>query len=368
MIPLRIKVDANADEPFVVRLRSLEGWAADDIWFAVDARDVVLERVSEAAVYRGEGGSIRIHGIDPSHVDGDVLLVNPRRGVADRLVRASSPHNTFLVTERCDQLCVMCSQPPKAHHVDMFPHFETAALLAPEGATIGISGGEPTLYKEELLNFLERTMEKRQDLRFHILTNGQHFEEADMSTMRSLERERIILGVPLYASKPEVHDEIVGKEGAHSRLMESLGFLCRAGAQVELRTVLMDPNAFGLPALARFITTTLPFVQTWAIMQLESIGYARQNWQRLFYDSSVGFDVIGRALDLVRSRGIDAQLYNFPLCTVPAAYRHLSPPTISDWKRAYLDECQGCAIQGRCGGFFEWHPKKHGYANLGAQS
>ena len=368
MIPLRIKVDANADESFVVRLRSLEGWFADGVGSAVDPRDVVLESVSDFAEYRGEGGCIRIHGIDPSQVDGDVLLVNPRRGVADRLIRASSPHNTFLVTERCDQLCVMCSQPPKSHHVDMFPHFEAAAVLAPEGATIGISGGEPTLYKEELLNFLVRTMEKRPDLRFHILTNGQQFEEADLSMMRPLKRERIVWGVPLYSRSPDVHDEIVGKQGAHSRLMETLGFLCRAGAQVELRTVLMEPNAPGLPALARFITTTLPFIQTWAIMQLESIGYARQNWQRLFYDSSAGFDVIGRALDLVRSRGIDAQMYNFPLCTVPAAYRHLAPPTISDWKRAYVDKCTGCAIKDSCGGFFEWHPQKHGYANLGVQS
>jgi hypothetical protein len=92
----------------------------------------------------------------------------------------------------------MCSQPPKAHHVDLFAHFEAAALLAPEGATIGISGGEPTLYKEELLNFTVQTVGKRTDLRFHILTNGQHFDELDMPMMRSRERERIVWGVPLY--------------------------------------------------------------------------------------------------------------------------------------------------------------------------
>jgi hypothetical protein len=103
MIPLRTKVEANADEPFVVRLRSFEGSVAGDTPIALDARDVVLERVPNAAEYRGEGGCIRVHGIDPSQIDGDVLLVNPHRGSAD-LVRASSPHNTFLVTERCDQL------------------------------------------------------------------------------------------------------------------------------------------------------------------------------------------------------------------------------------------------------------------------
>lgn len=292
--------------------------------------------------------------------------MNPRRGVADRIVRAASLHNTFLVTERCDQLCVMCSQPPKQRHVDMFPYFEAAAMLAPEGATIGISGGEPTLFKTELFGFFERVMHGRPDLRFHVLTNGQHFDEADITALRSLVRDRVVWGVPLYSSDALVHDEIVGKQGAHDQLLRNLGFLCRTGAQIELRTVLMRPNAADLPVLARFITTMLPFIQTWAIMQLENIGYGRQNWAKLFYDSSSGFDVISRAVDIVNSRGIEARLYNFPLCTVPQAFRHLAPATISDWKRAYLDECDGCILRDRCGGFFEWHPRNHGYVHLGA--
>src|SRR5690606_40913863 len=60
---------------------------------------------------------------------------------------ADSRHNTLLVTERCDQLSVMCSQPPKKQHTDLFPLLKQACLLAPKGATIGFSGGEPTLYQ-----------------------------------------------------------------------------------------------------------------------------------------------------------------------------------------------------------------------------
>jgi hypothetical protein len=140
-IPLRIKIKANANQPFVVRLRSFEAGSWEMGPERLNPFEAALEHADpEGADYVGEGGSIRVLGIDPSEVDGDVLLVNPRRGTADRLVRSSSPHNTFLVTERCDQVCVMCSQLPKKHHVDLFPYFETAALLAPEGATIGISG------------------------------------------------------------------------------------------------------------------------------------------------------------------------------------------------------------------------------------
>ena len=50
----------------------------------------------------------------------------------------------------------------------------------------------------------------------------------------------------------------------------------------------------------------------------------------------------------------------------PEAYRHLAPATISDWKRAYREECEGCSLKAECGGFFEWHPRDHGYSKLGA--
>ncbi|TGV03279.1 hypothetical protein EN816_37525 [Mesorhizobium sp. M8A.F.Ca.ET.173.01.1.1] len=113
------------------------------------------------------------------------------------------------------------------------------------------------------------------------------------------------------------------------------------------------------------MTTSLPFIDKWAIMQLENIGYGRQNWHSLFFDSSTGFDVVGKALDLAISRGIDAILYNFPLCTLPPNYRTLAPSTISDWKRTYLSECAGCVLRDDCGGFFEWHPKTHGYERFG---
>lgn len=367
MIPLRVKVEVSAEQPFVVRLRSFEAEGREREPERLNPFDASLERAGpEGADYTGKGGPIRILGIDPSEVDGDVLLVNPRRGTADRIIRSTSSHNTFLVTERCDQVCVMCSQPPKKHHVDLFPYFEIAALLAPESATIGISGGEPTLFKEQLFAFLKRVLDMRPDLSFHVLTNGQHFEEDDRSPMTGIDQSRIVWGVPLYSHDPAIHDQVVGKPGAHERLLENLAFLCRVGAVIELRTVLMQPNAPGLAKLARFITTLLPFIRTWAIMQTENIGYGRMNWKALFYDSSEGFNVVGRAIDFVRSRGIDARLYNFPLCTVPEAYRHLAPATISDWKRAYREECDGCTLKNECGGFFEWHPREHGYSRLGA--
>jgi His-Xaa-Ser system radical SAM maturase HxsC len=365
LIPLRLKIDAEASEPYVVRLRSFEGLGQPPD--QIHPLEIVLQGVdSEKSTFSGPTGTLRVFDVDPSELDGDSILVVPSRKTAHRLIRAKSRHNTLLVTERCDQLCVMCSQPPKKQHVDMFPLFETAILLAPENSTIGLSGGEPTLFKSSLFDFLRRTMTQRPDIDFHALTNAQHFDRADLALLRGLDGDRILWGVPVYASDSAVHDQIVGKPGAFDQVRRNLSLLCEAGARVELRTVLMRPNAVALLDLARFVTTALPFVETWAIMQLENIGYGRQNWHSLFFDSSTQFDQVGKAVDFVQSRGISTKLYNFPLCTVPADYRAYAPSTISDWKRSYFADCSDCSLRDECGGFFEWHPKAHGYGRFGA--
>lgn len=366
MIPLRIAATTPAAAPFIARLNS-EGRA-----FELERTknrtqfDVDLEIATQGRlVYRSNAAELELRDVDVDEVDGDVVFVNPSRGIAHRLVRAGSAHNTFLVTERCDQICVMCSQPPKSGHVDMFPYFEAAALLAPKNAVLGLSGGEPTLFKEQLLPFLDRVLKQRPDLSFHVLTNAQHFDVADIPLLTRLRPDRVTWGVPLYSSDPAIHDSIVGKIGAFHNLTAGLAILARSGATLELRTVLMTRNASVLPALARFVVSQVPFCASWAIMQLENIGYGRLNWNELFYDHSLEFEPVGEAVDLVRSRGIDVWLYNFPRCTVPRAYRHLAPATISDWKQRYPASCAGCTEKADCSGVFEWHADDRGFKRFG---
>jgi His-Xaa-Ser system radical SAM maturase HxsC len=360
MIPLRIAAEVSgARDLFIVRLNR-------DAGLRDTAHDVYLSEVAPGeTVYEGPRGTVRLRGLSALEADGDVLLVLPEHRIAHRLIRSSSPHNTLVITERCDQTCVMCSQPPKRHHVDLFPLFETAALLAPEGATIGLSGGEPALYKTELLAFLSRVLQVRPDLTFHILSNGQHFAEADLPALRALPRTRHLWGIPVYAADAALHDRIVGKAGAFDALLDGLAVLCRAGAAVELRTVIMKDNAPHLPELARFVATHAPFAVRWAIMQLENTGFARQNWDRLFFDNSANFAPIAEATDLARACGVDTFLYNFPLCTVPAQYRSLAVSAISDWKRRYMDVRASCSVRDLCGGFFEWHPMDRSFRHAG---
>ena len=362
MIPLRVQVEGAVGEgPFVVRL---SGTAAEQSvtgpWDAV-----LLHSNNIESVYSTRHGELRFFGFSPTPPKADVLLIDPVRKVAHRLVRATSPHNAFLVTERCDQLCTMCSQPPKKHHVDLFQLFQQAAILAPKGMTIGITGGEPMLFKKQIFELLRRTLAARPDLSFHVLTNAQHFEETDLAALKELPKGKVLWGIPLYAGDADLHDEIVGKSGAFAKLMDSFSVLARGGASIELRTVVLKTNAAELESLAAYVAAQLPFISKWAIMQLENIGFGRMNWNKLFFDNSECFAPIGVAIDTARGRGLNVALYNFPLCTVPEGYRAYAAASISDWKQRYLRECDGCESRKDCGGFFTWYPDGAGFAKLG---
>ncbi|MDV3455834.1 His-Xaa-Ser system radical SAM maturase HxsC [Sphingomonas sp. HF-S4] len=350
MIELTLPALAEAPLPFVARLRTRrQDDAHRDDAFLCDEDDA-------GVTFAGAHGLLAIDGMASAALDGDVVLVQPDGGRVERLLRAGSPHNTLLVTERCDQLCVMCSQPPKKTHIDRFALLEQACLLAEADSVIGISGGEPTLYKGQLLSLIERIVAARPDLAFHVLTNGQHFEAADVARLRNPLFAHVLWGIPLYARDPGLHDLIVGKTGAFARLEQSLAHLVMSGARIELRTVLVQDNLAELPALARYVTTRLRFLHAWSIMQLEHVGFARNRWAQLYVNHSRDFAPIAAALDHAKLHGMPARLFNFPRCTVPEQYRYLAAASISDWKRRYVETCGSCREREACTGFFEWHP------------
>ncbi|MGO6734870.1 hypothetical protein ACC732_25200 [Rhizobium ruizarguesonis] len=141
--------------------------------------------------------------------------------------------------------------------------------------------------------------------------------------------------------------------------------LFEAGSAIELRTAVMRQNEVNLPALASFVGTALPFVERWAIMQLENIGFGRMNWDLSFKDTSTDFDNLARAINIATARDVPVQLYNFPLCSVPERYRHLAAASISDWKNRQELFCTSCSARQRCGGFFEWCDHRKGFRGLG---
>jgi His-Xaa-Ser system radical SAM maturase HxsC len=355
------QLDSPRVEPFVIKLGPVESGPLEGLL----EHHYAPKAVDRPHAYQTRFGLLTIDADPNTSLIGDVLFVNPAQQRVHRWFRRGDTQNTLLVTEQCDQLCIMCSQPPKKTHVDVFRFLLEACLLSDPGADVGLSGGEPTLYKDEVFRLIRRVVALRPDINFHVLSNAQHFCETDIPTLFEL-RDHIIWGVPVYSSVAAEHDAIVVKEGAFQAVCSGLAVLIRAGASIELRTVVLRQNIAGLSALAMWISERLPGLDCWAVMQLERQGFARTRWERQFFDHSQSFDAIGRAVSLAAVKGVPLALYNFPRCTVPGPFRHLAPSTISDWKRHYAEGCQLCVDRTLCGGLFAWHKDEVPYGSWGA--
>lgn len=296
---------------------------------------------------------------------GEVVILFFSAGCSQRFYRPDSNSNTILLTERCDQKCLMCSQPPKDRDYMHWELYKEAINFVPPDAVIGVSGGEPTIFLSELLDFIENAVNVYPNIRFHILSNAQHFEKKHSYKLFSL-RENILWGIPIYASDPDLHDHIVGKNGAFDKLLKGFNILLNSSSRVELRTVVLGDNYSNFLALAHFLTTHLSWAEVWAIMQLEPIGFARIDWQAKFVDTSENFEILEEVLKLTELKDMKTLLYNFPICTVKPRFRQRCVKSISDWKQKYLDECNVCVCKTGCAGFFEWYNGEEGFGNIEA--
>lgn len=295
---------------------------------------------------------------------GEILIIFPQQKLIQRFYRPNTLGNTILLTEQCDQICTMCSQPPKRKDYLHWDLYLKAASLVPDGGILGISGGEPTLYKSELFQFLLDCLELNKHLQFNILTNAQHFEHDDITKLSKLNKN-VLWGVPIYSDEPSEHDNIVGKDYAFKNLLKGFNYLLQSGSRVELRTVLLQQNYHTFPKLSKFVARYFTWIEKWAIMQLEPMGYAKIDWSLKFVDTTLSPENLEQAVFTSHASGIHTQLYNFPLCSLPENLRKYSVKSISDWKQKFLPTCETCYAKSLCCGFFEWYERQEGYSDIG---
>ena len=91
----------------------------------------------------------------------------------------SAQHNGLLLTEQCDNYCLMCSQPPKDRDDSwLYDRARKVVSLLPEGArSVSFTGGEPTLHADALIGLLQHCGRVAPDLSIHLLSNGRRFAD-----------------------------------------------------------------------------------------------------------------------------------------------------------------------------------------------
>ena len=301
-----------------------------------------------------DGTSCTVLGPEFAYLD-DKDVVVLENGRLRSIFRAGSKHNSLLLTERCNNYCLMCSQPPK--RVDdrwlLDEAMEAVRLMPRETESLGITGGEPTLFGEGFIDLLRHAKNWLPRTSLHVLSNGRSFaDEVFARAYAAVDHPDLVVGIPVYSDDPARHDYVVQARGAFDETIRGILNLKRCRQKVEIRVVLHKQTCEGLPRLAEFIARNLLFVDHVALMGLEMTGFTRANLDALWIDPIEYKEQLSEAVSILRSYCIPVSIYNHPLCLVNRDVELCYVKSISDWKNEFARECEPCTRQHECGGFF----------------
>ena len=219
--------------------------------------------------------------------DGDVLRLWPKSNAVRVLYRRNSFHNHFLLTERCNHYCLMCSQPPKNIDDSWIVDDVLAAipLIDPSTQEIGFTGGEPTLLGDDFFRILRAMKSYLPHTAVHILSNGRLFAAPEFAKRYAdIRHFDMMIGIPIYSDVSTIHDYVVQSDGAFDETIRGILNLKRYGQKVEIRVVVHRQTYARLPQLAEFLARNLTFVDHIALMGLEITGFTRANLDSLWID------------------------------------------------------------------------------------
>lgn len=291
--------------------------------------------------------------------EGDVVLINTK-GEIIFLYEINSAHNAIMATERCNHRCVMCPQPPILQEVDKTDfNLKLISLFDKNTREVGITGGEPTLIGDKLFALIKQFQKYQPKAAISILSNGVKFADKEYAKRLAMcLHHDLQVDVPLFSDIAREHNKIVGANTFY-KTVEGLYNLALFHQRIGIRIVVHKLNYKRLPQLAEFIYHNFPFISQVAFMQMETLGLADKNIEELWIDPYDYNTQLSKAVILLRDRGITTHIYNAQLCVLPNEIRTFAQQSISDWKNIYLDKCEGCALMGRCAGFFESNRDHH---------
>ena len=286
--------------------------------------------------------------------EGDCVLID-KDGTITVVWEKKAPMNPLLLTEVCDCRCLMCPQPPKAHDRTLTETSKSILNLVKitSNQTICLTGGEPTLLKEDFFDILGVINKKHPESTVMLLTNGKSFANFEFTKrFVSLRPKDFLTCVSLHSDVDEVHDRIVGVKGSFYKTAMGLHNLARFREKIEIRVVVSRINAHRLEAIATFIQRNFPFIIHCTFMGMEITGLACDNYETVWIDPHEYRDELSRAIRVLSRADMNVSIYNLPLCLVEPKSWSFARQSISGWKNDYLPICEGCSVKSRCCGIF----------------
>lgn len=283
------------------------------------------------------------------------------------------------VTMACNERCPFCNVPvedyPEPTPTDAELDAQLEAFLATGEQTLTLSGGEPTLRREPLLDVIARARARGVPFA-ELQTNAILID--DRYAQQLAEAGLTSAFVSLLSDEPALHDELAGLEGAFSLCLRGIDALLDAGIAVTLNPVIARQTQRRVAAYVDFVAARLPNVQAISLSAVQPHGRARHDLD-LLPDYAVLGPEVSRAHARAEHHGIPLlnPYCGLPLCVGWSERRARSVEAIEAegvWRarrasaqgwapdphgidnhgnKRHGPPCERCALRTRCGG--AWH-------------
>jgi His-Xaa-Ser system radical SAM maturase HxsC len=286
--------------------------------------------------------------------EGDVVEISPN-GVISVLYQINSRHNVIFVTSKCDCNCIMCPQPIDNNEGNLTElNLRLISLMSTSTEVIALTGGEPAAIGNDLVKLILACRDLLPQTALLLLTNGRRFSDFEYTHfLSSLRHPNMMLGIPLYGDNNIEHDRIMGLKGAFDQTIRGILNLASFKHQIEIRTVIQRLTFDKLLRISEFIYRNLTFVKHIAFMGLEPIDRARKNIELLWVEPEEFVPHLEESIHYLIQRGMNASIYNIPVCLLPEYLWEYAQKSISDWKNSFDSKCFGCSVKEQCSGMFD---------------
>lgn len=329
---------------------------SESVWlckvFSYNEEELIFEEITKLEII-DLGGSLDVVENDfVSIIHGRVRVVYSSKFVS----------NTVFTTVRCNSNCIMCSQPPLENDDGDFNlamwHTINDSLAPNEVLTLGFSGGEPTILGEGLVKLLNEITSKHDRIRVDILSNGRRLGQSEGKVLLSkiTHPKRVQFCIPVYSGVSFRHDYVVQAKASFWDTVNGLYNCNYYGLTTEVRLVIQKDTVNELGHFVEFVRKNLWFVDHFALMGLEQIGYAKARFSEIDVTKGLKSNLIFQnALRELVHAGLNVSIYNLPLCYLPLEARDIARQSISEWKNSYHVDCDTCSKKDNCSGFFSWN-------------
>lgn len=322
--------------------------------------DAILIRNDEAIFYP-DGLNVKLteqeyQKMEPLQ-DYDIVEINGR-GIGYRLYSDFEGDTTIFTTARCNSNCIMCpAGDAERKHVGNNPLSNIKRFieyLPQDLYNLVITGGEPTLVKDDFFIILQMIKDKFFLTQVLLLTNGRSLSNKDFfERFHAAAPCHIRVAIPIHGHTKELHDSITQTPGSFYQTLAGISNILNAKMELEIRVIVSKLNCDYLQEIANFLVHNFKGIYCVNFVGLEVRGNCAKNAEIVYIDYLTAAQKILPAIDILVKSGIDVGIYNYPLCLLDSRYWPIAEKSISNYKSKFYDKCEECEVKDSCCGIFK---------------